>query len=297
MLLADVLGRVVTLVVQRLAPQGAYVGLDADASAVLLPKSELPEGAKEGDSIDVFVYLDSDDRPIASTSAPKLERGEVAFLKVSDVTHFGAFFDWGLMKELLVPKAEQTRDLQVGDIEPIGLYVDGSGRLAGTMRVSEMLRELGEFERDEWVVGEAWRNDPRIGIFVILERRFVGLLPSSEPNTIARGETARFRIATNLPDGKVELSLRGLPRDEVENDMKKILDGIARPESPPVGDRSSPEQIRALFGLSKKAFKRAVGTLLKTGAVALDGSGFVVRRDPATAQRAPDRRTGAARRG
>ncbi len=280
---AELLGRVVTLTVQRLAPQGAFLALDANQATLLLPKLEVPEGAKAGDAIDVFVYLDSDDRPIASTKAPLLERREVAFLQVSQLTQFGAFFDWGLMKELLVPKAEQTRDLHVGEMEPIGLYVDNSGRLAGTMRVSEMLRELGEFERDEWVMGEAWRNDPRIGVFVILERRFVGLLPASEPNTLTRGETARFRVATVLPDGKVELSLRGLPRDEVENDVEKILDGLALPRAPRVGDRSSPEQIRALFGLSKKAFKRAVGTLLKRGTITLDDAGFIVLRAPAEA--------------
>ncbi len=94
--------------------------------------------------------------------------------------------------------------------------------------VSEMLRAQGEFGQDEWVVGEAWRKEPELGVFVILEGRFVGLLPKSEPNTLARGETGRFRVASILPDGKIELSLRGHAHQEVNGDAQKIL-GRPRP--------------------------------------------------------------------
>ena len=294
MRLDDLLGRVATLPVRRLGPPGAFLApvLDGDeadededdvdgrrqsAPTVLLPRGEVPEDTREGDEIEVFVYLDSEDRPIATTRAPKLKRGEVTFLEVTDVTRFGAFVDWGLPKELLVPFAEQTRPLRTGERHPIGLYLDKRGRLAGTMRVSEMLRRTGEFEHDEWVLGEAWRNDPDLGLFVILERRFVGLVPASEPHRLARGESARFRVASVLPDGKVELSLRGHAHEEVEADADRILEVLARRSAPRVGDRSSPEEIRALFGLSKKAFKRAVGRLLKEGAVAIDDEGFLVR--------------------
>jgi hypothetical protein len=276
----DLLGRVVTLPIRRFGPPGAFLALDAgdlrpDAPVLLLPGSEVPEGAREGDALDVFVYLDSEDRPVATARVPRLALGEVAFLAVTDVVPFGAFVDWGLPKELLVPHAEQTRDLRVGERHPIGLYLDDSGRLAGTMKVSEMLRAQGDFELDGWVSGEAWRRDPELGVFVIVERRFVGLLPASEPHRLSRGETARFRVASVLPDGKIELSLRGHAHEEVERDAEKILAALARPGTPRVGDRSSPEQIRALFGLSKKAFKRAVGRLLKERAVSLDREGFL----------------------
>lgn len=279
----DLLGRTVTLRARRFGPPGAFLAIDPedtrpDAKTLLLPRGEVPEGAREGDEISVFVYLDSEDRPIATTSAPKIALGEVAFMIVTDVTRFGAFVDWGLKKELLVPRGEQTRDVLVGERHAFGLYLDDTGRLAGTMRVSEMLHVGGDFGPDEWVVGEAWRRDPAIGVFVIVERRFVGLLPAREPQALLRGQTARFRVSSVLPDGKIELSLRGHGHEEVAGDAQKILAVMARPGAPKVGDHMSPEQVRALFGLSKKAFKRAVGRLLKEGAVTIDADRNLVRR-------------------
>jgi len=175
-----------------------------------------------------------------------------------------------------VPFAEQTRDVHVGERHPVGLYLDDRGRLAGTMRVSEFLRDEGDYDLDEWVEGEAWRNDPDIGLFVILERREVGLVPAYEPHGLSRGEAARFRVANILPDGKIELSLRGHAHEEIENDAARVLAVLERPGAPKVGDRSSPEEIRSLFQLSKKAFKRAVGHLLKERVVAIDRQGFLV---------------------
>lgn len=294
MLYDDLLGRIVTLPVLRFGPPGAFLAIPAkdaggarsashtrdpraSAPVILLPGSEIPEGAREGDELSVLVYLDSEDRPIATLRPPRLTLGEVAFLKVTDVTPFGAFVDWGPPKELLVPHAEQTRDLRVGERHPIGLVVDDTGRLAGTMRVSEMLRGKGDFDLDEWVQGEAWRSEPELGVFFILERRFVGLLPASEPHTLSRGQVARVRVASVLPDGKVELSLRGHAHEELASDAQKILKILGRPGAPKVGDQTSPEQIRALFGLSKKAFKRAAGRLLKQGAVTVDREGHFTR--------------------
>ncbi len=278
----DLLGRSVTLPIRRFASPGAFLAVDPrddrpNTQAILLIGSEIPEGAKEGDELTVFVYLDSEGRPIATTRTPKLERDQVAFLEVTACTDIGAFVDWGLAKELLVPFAEQTTELRVGEGYPIGLYVDASGRLAGTMRVSEMLGDKSRrFELDEWVSGEAWRKDPEIGLFVIIERTSVGLVPASEPHALSRGQAARFRVSNVLPDGKIELSLRGHAHEELEKDGQTILQVLARPGTPRVGDRSSPEEIRALFGLSKKAFKRAAGRLLKERAVLIDNDGSLV---------------------
>jgi uncharacterized protein len=273
---ADALGRSCTLRVERVLGVGAYLGV-GQGESILLPSSEVPAAAKPGDALDVFVYLDSEDRPIATTRVPKVELDEVAFLQVSALTEFGAFVDWGLQKELLVPFSRQTRPLELGNREPIGLYLDSSGRLAGTMRVSELLSSNGpEFELDEWVQGEAWRNDPEIGLFVIVERRFVSLLPCSEPHQLRRGDAARFRVASRFPDGKFELSLRAHAHEQLAEDAEKVLSGLRARPALRVGDRSSPEEIRRVFGLSKKAFKRAVGTLLKRQELALDDSGWLV---------------------
>jgi predicted RNA-binding protein (virulence factor B family) len=291
----DLLGRSERLVIRRIGAHGAFLAIDADderpgAATVLLPGGELPEGAQPGDELDVFVYLDSEDRPIATTREPKLELGEVSFLQVTACTSFGAFVDWGLLKELLVPFAEQTKDLRPGDVHPIGLYIDNSQRLAGTMRISEMLDTGADFELDEWVEGEAWRKDPEIGLFVIVERRAVGLLPVGEPHNLSRGQAARFRVSRKLDGGKIELSLRGRAHEELAGDAQKILELLSRPGAERVGDASSPEEIRQLFGMSKKAFKRAVGSLLKRGQIRIDVAGFVVpvvQLDPGGGRRPP----------
>lgn len=270
------LGRSATLPILRFATPGAYLRVGPD-EAVLLPGSEIPQGAEVGDELEVFVHRDSAGRPVATMRRPKVELGEVAFLECTSVTKYGAFFDWGLAKELLVPFSEQTVDPVVGARHPIGLYLDDTGRLAGTMRVSEMLRgETDEWHLDEWVEGEAWRNHPDIGLFVIVERSFVGLVPASEPHALRRGEVSRFRISHVLPDGKLELSLRGHAHEEIERDAQHVLATLRRPGAPRIGDRSSPEEIRRTFGLSKKAFKRAVGRLLKTRALAFDREGMLV---------------------
>jgi predicted RNA-binding protein (virulence factor B family) len=284
----ELLGRVCSLAVLRVAPEGALLARDTGdtgrGEVVLLPRGELSraasaaetaEGLARGASLEVFVYLDSDDRPTATLRTPRLRLGEVAFLEVKDVGQFGAFVDWGLPKELLVPFAEQTRALRVGERHPIGLYVDTSGRLAGTMRVAEMLQQVrGGFAEDAWVEGEAWRNEPELGLFVIVERKYVALVPTHEPHTLVRGQAARFRVTNILPDGKLELSLRKHAYEELEADATKILALLSRSDAPKVSDRSSPDELRALFGLSKKAFKRAAGRLLSTGALRVDAEGF-----------------------
>jgi predicted RNA-binding protein (virulence factor B family) len=273
----DLLGRQVTLTIRRFGSPGALLAVNA-RQEVLLLGSEVPTGAKVGDEVEVFVYLDSEARPIATTRAPKLELGEVTFLEVTALARFGAFVDWGMPKELLVPFAEQTTDLRQGERYAIGLYLDESGRFAGTMKVSEMLSRGSadaEWKEDEWVVGEAWRNEPGIGLFVIVERAFVGLVPYTEPHSLTRGESAHFRVTNVLRDGKIELSLRGHAHEELADDAQRILEALRKPDAPRIGDKSSPDEIREAFGISKKAFKRAVGRLLKERSILIGDGGFI----------------------
>jgi len=272
----DFLGVFTKLTVRRFGPPGAFLAIpthdeQGNTPVVLLPNAEVPKGLKVGDVLNVFMYLDSEDRPVATLRDPKIALGEVAFVEVMDTTPIGAFVDWGLLKHLLVPFAEQTRDVKKGERHPVGLFLDKSGRLAGTMRVSEMLKSIGEFTLDERVEGEAWRNEPELGVFVILEKRFVGLLPKHEMHSLERGSVGTFRIAHIHPDGKVELSMRGQASDELANDAGTILKRLSAPNAPALGDKSSPEDIFSAYGLSKKAYKRAVGTLLKQGLVTISG--------------------------
>jgi uncharacterized protein len=128
----------------------------------------------------------------------------------------------------------------------------------------------------QWVEGEAWRNDPDIGLFAILEKSWSALLPKYEPHSLSRGEAARFRIANVLQDGKVELSLRALSHDAVDEDKERLLALLSKPNPVKLGDHSPPEQIRTLCGMSKKAFKRAAGGLLKERRVVIDDKGCFV---------------------
>ena len=274
----ELLGRVVTLPILRIGTPGAFIAVDPGnpkSETVLLLGPELAKDQREGDLVTVFMHRDSEGRPLATTKMPRVTLGEVAFMKVTERTQIGAFVDWGLPKELLVPFAEETTEMHPGERYAIGLYVDGTGRLAGTMRVAEMLGKP-DLEAGSWVEGEAWRLVPELGLFVIVEKRCVGLLPKHEHHSLSRGEAARFRVSHVHADGKIELSLRGHAHDELESDAAKIFADLCKGDAAPLSERASPEDIRARFGLSKKAFKRAVGRLLAARKVDIDARGNIV---------------------
>jgi uncharacterized protein len=274
----EMIGRRSSMTVRRIRSQGAFLGDPRDppdGPTVLLPGKELAKETQAGETLSVFLYLDSEDRPIATLQQPAVELGQVAFLEVKHTTPFGAFVDWGLAKDLLVPLAEQICEMNMGSRYAIGPFIDRSGRLAGTARVAELLKPGGDYRAGQWVQGEAWREERGIGLFVILDKTHVGLVPATEPHKLWRGQSAAFRVATVLPDGKIELSLRAAAHEEMEDDARLILSTILKSGAAPVGDRSSPEQIRSMFGLSKKAFKRAAGRLIKQGAATIDSEGFL----------------------
>jgi len=269
------LGRRAELTVRKIDADAVWLAPEGSDAPVPLPANELEEPPALGATVDVFLYLDSDDRPIATTRTPHLMLGEVAILTVADVAPFGAFVNWGLKKDLLIPLREQTRPLRIGDRCAVGLYLDDTGRLAGTMRVAELLGPARDYARDERVDGVAWREEPGLGLFVILEKRALALLPATEPHGLRSGDTARFRITHMHPDRKVEVSLRGLKHEELDGDAERLLELLLAPSPPKLGDDSSPEWIRKMLGISKKAFKRAAGRLLKERRVSIDNEGFL----------------------
>jgi predicted RNA-binding protein (virulence factor B family) len=206
---------------------------------------------------------------------PKLELGQVGFLEVTEVVSFGAFMNWGLPKDLLVPSAEQLCDMQQGQSYAVGVIKDEQGRFTGTQRISEMLGTTPPFKVDDWVQGQAWRKEPKLGVFVIVEKQYLGLLPESEPHDLQRGSVASFRISQVLIDGKIQLSLRRKAFEELESDAQRVLARLKRGGCR-VSDQTEPALIHALFGMSKKAYKRAVGRLLKQGVVSFDAEGCVI---------------------
>ena len=279
------LGEMQTLKILRFREFGAYLGADGEEESVLLPKKEVPEGAAEGDPVEVFVYKDSQSRPIATTRHPYLLVGETGKLKVRDMTRIGAFLDIGLERDVLLPFKEMqgvkresgSSALKPGDEVLAALYVDHSGRLAATMRVYPYLKrtEPGAFEKDAEVQGTVYgTGEP--GVFVAVEDRYFGLIPASEVyETYRIGQTVTARVMRVREDLKLDLSLRKKAYQQMEDDAERIRAALVKAGgSLPYGDHSDPEEIRRVFGLSKNAFKRAVGQLLKNRQIELTKEGM-----------------------
>lgn len=268
------LGRKQELVVVKTVDFGVYLGEDQNAGMderVLLPKKQVPENCNIGDKIEVFLYKDSRDRLIATVNIPKLMVGEVGFLKVSQVTKIGAFLDWGLEKDILLPYKEQTRKVREGEEVLAALYIDKSSRLAATMNVYEYLRKDSEYKKDDIVTGMIYQTSDNFGVFVAVDNIYSALIPKKEVvGELRIGDTVQARVTGVKPDGKLDLSVREKAYLQIEKDAVKILqiidsfDGVL-----PFTDRANPEVIKRETQMSKNEFKRAIGNLLKNGKIEL----------------------------
>jgi predicted RNA-binding protein (virulence factor B family) len=280
--LDDLLGRWATLPITRLGRDEALVATSREPGAprLVIARDDLPEAAEVGDDARVFVFLDANGDPVATTRAPALERGQVTFMQVTGLMPFGVFVDWGFPKDLLVHQRFQTGPLRVGDRHPFGLILDETGRLTGTMKVREMVIAPPPMALavESWVEGEAWRNEPGIGLFVILEKQYLGLLPKQEPHRLRYGEKVEFRVAEVKPDGKVVLSLRARVAEQIDDDAARILSHLRRPGAVRISEAWAPPKVAQVFGLSKKAFKRAIGRLLRDELIAVSPEGDVTLR-------------------
>ena len=219
-------------------------------------------------TVDFGVYL-GEDRLIATVSIPKLMVGEVGFLKVSQVTKIGAFLDWGLEKDILLPYKEQTRKVREGEEVLAALYIDKSSRLAATMNVYEYLRKDSEYKKDDIVTGMIYQTSDNFGVFVAVDNIYSALIPRKEVvGELRIGDTVQARVTGVKPDGKLDLSVREKAYLQIEKDAVKILqiidsfDGVL-----PFTDRANPEVIKRETQMSKNEFKRAIGNLLKNGKV------------------------------
>ena len=261
------LGEKQVLKVERFRDFGAY--LSDGESTVLLPKKELPENLREGDEIEVFLYKDSSDRLIATTRQSALTLHQTALLKVREVSKIGAFLDWGLEKDLLLPFHEQTRRVQAGEEVLAALYIDKSGRLAATMNVYPYLRTDSPYLPDQTVQGRIYEKSDNFGVFVAVDDCYSALIPKQEEAGDLRiGDVIQARVTKVRPDGKLNLAVRQKAYLQLDADAELILKGIDEYEGVlPFDDKVSPEIIKREFGLSKNAFKRAVGHLMKQGLV------------------------------
>jgi len=260
------IGRMNTLTVMREADFGLYLE-GGELGGILLPKKEIPEGVSVGDNLDVFIYLDTDDFVVATTRKPVVQVGEIAYLKVSEVNRIGAFLDWGMPKELLLPFAEQRGPLEVGQKVVVRVYLDNSDRLAASTKLDKFLDKEPQGLR----VGQAVnlfvcrRND--LGYSVVVDNAFWALLHEQDLfRTVRVGQTLPGYIKRILPEGKVDVMLDKPGYGKVDALSQRILDDLEeRGGVSPLGDKSQPEDIYQAFGISKKAYKMAIGTLKKQG--------------------------------
>ena len=264
------LGEKQVLTVVKIVDFGVYLG--SDEERVLLPKKQVPEGIDVGDLVEVFLYKDSSDRMIATTKEPKITIGKLAVLEVADVGRIGAFLDWGLEKDLLLPFKEQTVKVEKGDRCLVSLYVDKSGRLCATMKVHPLLKTDSPYKKDDIVTGTVYGISREFGVFVAVDDLYSALIPRREVyGRMYIGQQVEARVAGVKPDGKLDLSVRGKIPEQMDADAGQIMEQIRKNGGfLPFTDKAEPERIKAEFGMSKAAFKRAVGRLLKQGRIIID---------------------------
>lgn len=267
MALADNLGKKVRLMIVKEVEFGVYLGNKEEK--VLLPKKQVPRGLEAGDPVEVFLYKDSSDRLIATTNEPKLTLGELAVLKVADVGRIGAFLDWGLEKDLLLPFREQTAKVRKGDEVLAALYVDKSGRLCATMKVYEKLRQDAPYQKDDQVEGIVYDTSDNFGVFVAVDDCYSALIPKREAfGNLRVGERVHARVIKVREDGKLDLAVREKAFLQMDTDAQMLMERLeASGGKLPFTDKADPELIKRELGLSKNAFKRAVGRLLKSGKI------------------------------
>ena len=232
---------------------------------VLLPGRQVPEGSQKGDGVEVFLYRDSQDRLIATTQIPKITLGELAVLEVVDVTKIGAFLDWGLEKDLLLPFSEQTVKVRTGEKYLVGLYIDKSERLCATMKVYDFLRTDSFYQKGDSVKGIVFGKNPEYGVFVAVDGRYNAMIPKNEVvRKLEIGEEVSARVVALREDGKLNLSIREKGYIQMDIDSAKIMEKLSENHGfLPYHDKSAPEDIRKEFGMSKNEFKRAIGRLYK----------------------------------
>lgn len=289
------LGKEQDLKVLRITSIGAYLGEERDPLAIfarestgntasitdktdiLLPKNEIKGLIEVGETIRAYVYLDSEDRPVATLHSPALSIGTIAPLTVKDVGKIGAFLDWGLPKDLFLPYKEQNGRVKPGDRVLVTLYVDKSKRLCATMRLYKHLRLDSEYKAGDRVKGMVYEVSDRFGAYIAVDNLFSALIPTKElMRSVKVGDELELRVSRVLPDGKLELSMREPAHLQIMSDCDTILAKLRESYVGylPFSDSSDAEEIKREFGMSKNSFKRAIGHLMKEGRIEIGENGI-----------------------
>lgn len=258
------LGKCNELYIVKKVDFGVYLSDEEHTQEILLPRKEVPQNAQPGNKIMAFIYRDSSDRLIATTRQPYIQLGEVALLRVRENGKIGAFLDWGLEKDLLLPFREQTGKVAVGQECLVALYVDKSRRLCATMKVYHYLHTDSSYQKDDIVEGIVYEISDQFGTFVAVDNRYSALIPRREPANLHVGDRIKARITNVLEDGKLSLSMREKAYLQMNTDADLLLRLLDEQGGELLlGDKSSPEEIREKTGMSKNEFKRAAGSLYR----------------------------------
>lgn len=277
-----IFGKKQTLVMIKRVEFGIYLAetmKDAE-NKVLLPKKQVPADMEVGDPIDVFLYKDSNDRPIATVKEPKLTLGQTARLRVVSVGKVGAFLDWGLEKDLFLPYREQTTQVKAGDEVIAALYLDKSERLCATMKVYPYLQKESPYQKDDVVTGMVYEISHNFGAFVAVGDKYSALIPKKELyGELHVLQQISARVTGVKEDGKLDLGIRQKAHLQMSEDADKVLSLLREKKGfLPLHDKSSPEQIRETIGMSKNEFKRAIGHLYKEHLITLESDGIRLKK-------------------
>lgn len=265
------IGKYNELRVAREVDFGVYLS-DADGAEVLLPARYVPEGTAVGDVLRVFVYTDSDDRPVATTEVPYATVGECAYLQVRDVNDTGAFLDWGLPKDLLVPYSQQRARMRRGGIYLVYVYLDhATMRVVATAKVDKYIGNTVPAYKPGEAVKALITEHTDIGYRAIVDNLFWGMVYENEIfRPLELEESVRAYVKAVRDDGKIDLTLQDRTDRRVASLAGRILEAAVRKGGTlDMGDHSSPEIIQAIFSCSKKDFKKALGHLYREGKIIL----------------------------
>lgn len=269
------IGEVNTLQVLRLTSVGAYLG-DEDDNDVLLPNKYLTDDMKIDDMLDVFVYRDSEDRAVATTEKPLIELNGYSYLYVKDVTVFGAFVDWGLEKDLMIPFKEQGIKLEVGRWYLTTLRLDtDTDRVFGSTKINRYLEDC-DHPFDRTAPADVMICDTTdLGVKVIVDNRYSGLIYHNDiTRKLERGERTVGYVYNVREDGKLDVRLDPVGTIKISESAERLLSLLKVKKYLPVHDKSSPEDVRDMVGMSKKTFKQAVGSLYKERLITIDDDGI-----------------------
>ena len=261
------LGKKQVLTIVKKVEFGVYLAQKPeDETRVLLPAKQVPQEVKIGDVLKVFLYKDSKDRLIATTNTPKLQLEQLAVLEVLEIGKIGAFLDWGLEKDLFLPFKEMTRKVEPGDEILVTLYIDKSSRLCASMKkLYDLFSTDSPYKEGDHVEGRVYEFSDNFGTFVAVDDKYSAMIPRHEDTSKLRiGDVIEAKVTKVKPDGKLDVSLRDKAYLQMDEDAEKVMQVIEEFAGVlPFGDKASPEVIKRETGLSKNAFKRAVGRLYK----------------------------------